>query len=95
MPAGFDWNLWLGPSLDRPYHPNYTHTNFRGWYEIGGGVMADMGHYSLWPIFPTPRAGLSDHRRIDAQPRLHGFGRYLPGGNQERLTRSRPPARFA
>ncbi|HXT41259.1 MAG TPA: Gfo/Idh/MocA family oxidoreductase [Candidatus Angelobacter sp.] len=51
VPAGFDWNLWLGPSLDRPYHPDYTHTNFRGWYEFGGGSIADMGHYSLWPIF--------------------------------------------
>jgi predicted dehydrogenase len=51
IPAGFDWNLWLGPSLDRPYHPNFTHTNFRGWYEFGGGSIADMGHYSLWPIF--------------------------------------------
>jgi hypothetical protein len=51
VPAGFDWTLWLGPSLERPYHPNYTHTNFRGWYEFGGGSIADMGHYSLWPIF--------------------------------------------
>ncbi|MCC6488975.1 MAG: Gfo/Idh/MocA family oxidoreductase [Candidatus Hydrogenedentes bacterium] len=51
VPPGFNWTLWLGPSLDRPYHPNYTHTNFRGWYEFGGGSIADMGHYSLWPIF--------------------------------------------
>lgn len=51
IPAGFDWTLWLGPSRDRPYHPNYTHTNFRGWYEFGAGSIADMGHYSLWPIF--------------------------------------------
>jgi len=51
VPPGFDWTLWLGPSLDRPYHPNYTHTNFRGWYEFGGGSIADMGHYSLLPIF--------------------------------------------
>jgi hypothetical protein len=51
VPQDFDWTLWLGPSLDRPYHPNYTHTNFRGWYEFGGGSIADMGHYSLWPIF--------------------------------------------
>ena len=51
IPEGFDWTLWLGPSLDRPYHPDYTHTNFRGWYEFGGGSIADMGHYSLWPIF--------------------------------------------
>ncbi|HSK11311.1 MAG TPA: Gfo/Idh/MocA family oxidoreductase [Vicinamibacterales bacterium] len=55
IPAGFDWDLWLGPSLDRPYHPNYTHTNFRGWYEFGGGSIADMGHYSLWPIFQALR----------------------------------------
>jgi hypothetical protein len=51
VPEGFDWQLWLGPSLDRPYHPNYTHAVFRGWYEFGGGSMADMGHYSLWPVF--------------------------------------------
>ena len=51
VPAGFDWNLWLGPEADRPYHPNYTHMVFRGWYDFGGGSMADMGHYSLWTVF--------------------------------------------
>jgi hypothetical protein len=51
VPEGFDWQLWLGPSLDRPYHPHYTHAVFRGWYEFGGGALADMGHYSLWPVF--------------------------------------------
>jgi hypothetical protein len=51
VPASFDWNLWLGPALDRPYHPNYTHAVFRGWYDFGGGPVADMGNYSLWPIF--------------------------------------------
>ncbi|HRO70222.1 MAG TPA: Gfo/Idh/MocA family oxidoreductase, partial [Chitinophagaceae bacterium] len=51
VPAGFDWDLWLGPVPDRPYHPNYTHNVFRGWYDFGGGSIADMGHYSLWPMF--------------------------------------------
>src|SRR5262249_50073359 len=51
VPAGFDWQLWLGPSVDRPYHPHFTHAVFRGWYEFGGGALADMGHYSLWPVF--------------------------------------------
>ncbi len=51
VPRSFDWNLWLGPALDRPYHPNYTHAVFRGWYDFGGGSIADMGNYSLWPIF--------------------------------------------
>lgn len=51
VPEGFDWPLWLGPSVDRAYHPCYTHAVFRGWYEFGGGALADMGHYSLWPVF--------------------------------------------
>ncbi len=51
VPAGFEWDLWLGPALYRPYHPHYTHAVFRGWYDFGGGSIADMGNYSLWPIF--------------------------------------------
>jgi predicted dehydrogenase len=51
IPKGFDWDLWLGPAVHRPYHPHYTHTVFRGWYDFGGGSMADMGIYSLWPVF--------------------------------------------
>ncbi len=51
IPKGLDWDLWLGPTLPRPYHPHYTHTVFRGWYDFGGGSMADMGIYSLWPVF--------------------------------------------
>ena len=53
VPEGFDWSLWLGVVPDRPYHPNYTHNVFRGWYDFGGGSIADMGHYSLWPLFLT------------------------------------------
>ncbi len=51
VPEGFDWDLWLGPEAERPYHPHYTHMTFRGWYDFGGGAMADMGHYSLWSVF--------------------------------------------
>lgn len=51
IPEGFDWNLWLGPEAERPYHPNYTNMTFRGWYDFGGGSMADMGHYSLMTVF--------------------------------------------
>ena len=51
VPKGMDWDLWLGPETERPYHPNYTNMVFRGWYDFGGGSMADMGHYSLWTVF--------------------------------------------
>lgn len=48
IPEGFDWQLWLGPSTDRPYSPDYTHTVFRGWFEFGAGCLADMGYYGFW-----------------------------------------------
>jgi len=51
VPDGFSWDLWLGPESERAYHPSYTHMVFRGWYDFGGGSMADMGHYSLWTVF--------------------------------------------
>jgi len=51
IPPNFDWQLWLGPERDRPYHPSYTHALFRGWYDFGGGSVADMGNYSMWPIY--------------------------------------------
>lgn len=53
IPDGFDWDLWLGAWPDRPYHPGYTHTNYRGWYDFGAGSIGDMGIYSLWPLFTT------------------------------------------
>ncbi|HPF01752.1 MAG TPA: Gfo/Idh/MocA family oxidoreductase [Bacteroidales bacterium] len=51
VPEGLNWDLWLGPVPERPYHPSYTHAVFRGWYDFGAGSIADMGHYSLFPLF--------------------------------------------
>ncbi len=71
VPEGFDWDLWLGPEAGRPYHPNYTHMVFRGWYDFGGGSMADMGHYSLWTVFralelsgPTSVEPMQSHESV-------------------------------
>lgn len=58
VPAGFDWDLWLGPVPHRSYHPHYTHAVFRGWYDFGAGSIADMGNYSLWPVFTSLDLGI-------------------------------------
>ena len=74
IPKGFNWDLWLGPVPNMPYHPYYTHNRFRGWYDFGGGSIADMGHYSLFPLFQafgidTPpvsaKAYGTTHRYVD------------------------------
>ena len=43
LPAGFDWDLWLGPVPERPYHPDYAPFKWRNWWAFGGGTLADFG----------------------------------------------------
>jgi hypothetical protein len=57
VPEGMEWDLWLGPTPHRPYHPSYTHAVFRGWYEFGTGALGDMGHYSFHQIFEIMKLG--------------------------------------
>ena len=51
IPETLDWDLWLGPSPDRPYHPVYQPFNWRGWVDFGTGALGDMACHTLDPIF--------------------------------------------
>jgi predicted dehydrogenase len=42
-PEGMNWELWLGPSPDMPYHPAYHPFTWRGWVGFGVGALGDMG----------------------------------------------------
>jgi len=43
VPSTLDYNLWLGPAADKPYHPDTTHFNWRGLWDYGTGAMGDFG----------------------------------------------------
>ncbi|MGH9535737.1 MAG: Gfo/Idh/MocA family protein, partial [Terriglobales bacterium] len=51
VPAGLDWDLWLGPAPDRPYNPAYLPFVWRGWLDFGEGAIGDMGNYSFDTMF--------------------------------------------
>jgi len=51
IPSTLDWNLWLGPVRERPYHPAYVPHNWRGWRDFGTGAMGDMGCHIIDPPF--------------------------------------------
>jgi predicted dehydrogenase len=51
VPEGWDWNLWLGPAPEQPYHPACGHFVWRGWHDFGCGAIGDMGCYSLDVVY--------------------------------------------
>ncbi|MDQ3623037.1 MAG: Gfo/Idh/MocA family oxidoreductase, partial [Verrucomicrobiota bacterium] len=44
IPAGFDWDSWVGVREPRPYLAETYHPkNWRAWFDFGVGEMGDMG----------------------------------------------------
>jgi len=47
VPPGLHWDIWLGPAPERPYHPAYVPARWRGWWDFGGGTLADMACHHM------------------------------------------------
>ncbi len=47
VPATLDWDVWLGPSPFRPYHPAYHPFRWRGLWDFGTGALGDMGAHIM------------------------------------------------
>ena len=43
VPAGVNYQMWLGPASERPFNPNRFHYNFRWYWDYAGGLMTDWG----------------------------------------------------
>jgi predicted dehydrogenase len=43
VPAGLDWDLWLGPVQAQAYSSAYCPFKWRGWWDFGTGALGDMG----------------------------------------------------
>ena len=57
VPKTLDWDLWLGPAPQRPYHPCYLPFSWRGWWDFGSGVLGDIGCHQFAPIFRALKLG--------------------------------------
>jgi len=75
VPEGLDWNLWLGPAPERPFHHAYLPFVWRGWSDFGCGALGDMGSYSFDTIFrvlklqaPTSVEASSSERYQETYP---------------------------
>ena len=57
VPETLDWDLWLGPAPERPYHPGYLPFRWRGWWDFGTGVLGDIGCHQLSAVFKALKLG--------------------------------------
>jgi len=57
IPPELNWDLWLGPAPERPYHSAYVPFRWRGWWDFGSGGLGDMGIHNLAPVFTALKLG--------------------------------------
>jgi predicted dehydrogenase len=51
VPPDLDWDLWLGPAPERPFHSVYVPgPKWYRWWDFGSGTMSDLG--SHWNDLP-------------------------------------------
>jgi predicted dehydrogenase len=89
VPAGINYDLWLGPAPKRPFNPNRFHFNFRWYWDYAGGLMTDWGVHlidiALWGMKASaPKSILSIGGKFaypddaqetpDTQQALYDFG---------------------
>jgi predicted dehydrogenase len=74
IPTTLNWDLWLGPASQRPYHPAYHPAVWRCWWDFGSGMMGDRGAHTLdaavWALklgYPTSIEATS----LDLNPDTH------------------------
>ena len=58
VPKNLNYDVWLGPAPEKPYHPDILHFNWRGIWDYGVGAMGDIGAHA----FDAPVLALNLHK---------------------------------
>lgn len=96
VPAGLDWELWLGPAPQRPFHSVYfPGPRWYRWWDFGSGTMSDLGSHWIdlpfWALelrspLTIQASGPPPHREL-APASMSATYEYGPRGQQ-------PPVRL-
>jgi len=74
VPAGLNWDYWLGQAPKVDYVRQRCHSTFRYWYDYSGGTMTDWGAHhndiALWAV------GLPGPVAVEGKP----LAQPIPGG---------------
>lgn len=64
VPAGLDWEQWIGPAPFCEYSPAIAPFAWRGWWDFGAGALGDMGCHIL--DMPFWALGLTAPETVEA-----------------------------
>ena len=66
VPAGVDYDLWLGPAPKRPFSKNRFHYNWHWNWDYGNGDMGNQGVHEMdiarWGLNVYPACQNNRHR---------------------------------
>lgn len=95
VPEGVNWDLWLGPREERPYHPAYTPVTWRDFWAFGSGALGDFGCHDLdaacWALdlFSPISVDARPAGNMDAEIAPHGaicYFQFGPRGDKPPVT---------
>jgi predicted dehydrogenase len=68
VPRHLNWDLWLGPAPERPYHPAYAPFNWRGWWDYGTGALGDIACHAMDAAFWALELGYPTRIAAESTP---------------------------
>lgn len=87
VPEGLNYDLWLGPATEQPYHSAFLPFNWRRYWKFGTGRLGDMACHHM--DLPTWALGLGMPLTIEAEGSpVHAVG--CPNWVIARYTYARP-----
>ena len=74
-PPFLDWNLWLGPAPERPFHEVYfPGPKWYRWWDFGNGTMSDLGsHWNdlpFWALKLKVPLTIESHSEVAPHPEI-------------------------
>jgi predicted dehydrogenase len=80
VPDGLDWDIWIGPSPMRSYHPAYHPFSWRSWFDFGCGALGDMACHVMDAAYSVLKLGYPSSvtayiaQQVVEKPREDGQG---------------------
>ena len=103
VPEGLDWDLWLGPAAERPFHTQWL--QWHGWRDFATGTVGNWGPHSgnlpfkafridsLWSADPATKPRIRVHVEMSESERL-GFPRWASIRYEVPARGNLPPIEF-